>query len=193
MGSAKSNIGHLEACAGLAGVIKTIKCLEHGCIPPQMHFSTPNALLLSTGLRIPTQPLTWPHTSNGVRRAAVNSFGYGGTNGHVVLEEPERRTTRGDCHTLRPLLFKVSAASEFSLRAQALSFSAYVQQHTPHLHSLAYTTLARRSTLAKSAFVIAASHAELVTALEDELSVQSVPLDKSRDLLFIFTGQGAQW
>ena len=87
VGAVKSNIGHLEAVAGLAGVIKTILCLEKGIIPPNAGFETLNRSIKADEwhLRFPTKPLPWP--SQGLRRASVNSFGYGGSNAHVVLDD----------------------------------------------------------------------------------------------------------
>ena len=81
VGSVKTNIGHLEGCAGLAGLLKTILCLENGVIVPSLNFENPNPKLRldEWGLKIPTKTIPWP--TNGLRRASVNSFGYGGTNG----------------------------------------------------------------------------------------------------------------
>lgn len=87
VGAIKSNIGHLEAVAGLAGVIKVILCLEKGIIPPNAGFETLNRRIKADEwhLRFPTEPVPWP--CNGLRRASVNSFGYGGSNAHVVLDD----------------------------------------------------------------------------------------------------------
>lgn len=87
MGSVKSNIGHLEGASGLAGMIKTILSLEKGIIPPNVWFENGNQDIDFDGwrLRVPTEPTAWPTT--GLRRASVNSFGYGGTNGHVILDD----------------------------------------------------------------------------------------------------------
>src|ERR1700693_1489294 len=86
VGSVKSNIGHLEAASGLAGVLKTALCLEHGLIPAQMHFQVPNPAANFDHIFIPTSAADWPASRDGIRRAAVNCFGAGGTNGHCVLE-----------------------------------------------------------------------------------------------------------
>ncbi|OTA96302.1 hypothetical protein M434DRAFT_375109 [Hypoxylon sp. CO27-5] len=87
VGSIKSNIGHLEAVAGIAGVIKVILCLERGIIPPNSGFKTLNRRLKADEwhLGFPTEPIPWP--CSGLRRASVNSFGYGGSNAHVVLDD----------------------------------------------------------------------------------------------------------
>ncbi|KAL8730919.1 MAG: hypothetical protein Q9181_004491 [Wetmoreana brouardii] len=87
IGSVKPNIGHLEAGAGLAGLIKTVLTLEAGVIPPNINFKNPNPKLRleEYNFIIPTQPTPWP--TQGLRRASVNSFGYGGTNGHCILDD----------------------------------------------------------------------------------------------------------
>ncbi|KAI1073697.1 hypothetical protein F5B20DRAFT_586970 [Whalleya microplaca] len=87
VGAVKSNIGHLEAVAGIAGVIKVILCLERGIIPPNSGFEVLNRRLKDNewNLRFPTEPVPWPCDS--LRRASVNSFGYGGSNAHVILDD----------------------------------------------------------------------------------------------------------
>ncbi|WP_433246351.1 SDR family NAD(P)-dependent oxidoreductase [Streptosporangium sp. CA-135522] len=83
IGSAKSNLGHLEAAAGITGLIKTVLSLHHGVIPPSIHFRRPNPHIPWDRLRVVTAPTPWP---SGRPRAGVSSFGFGGTNAHVVLE-----------------------------------------------------------------------------------------------------------
>ncbi|KAL9078526.1 MAG: hypothetical protein Q9157_002549 [Trypethelium eluteriae] len=87
VGSVKTNIGHLEGCAGLAGLLKTILCLENGVIVPSLNFEKPNPKLRldEWGLKVPTKTIAWPVT--GLRRASVNSFGYGGTNAHAIIDD----------------------------------------------------------------------------------------------------------
>ncbi|KAI1140606.1 hypothetical protein F5Y05DRAFT_410453 [Hypoxylon sp. FL0543] len=87
VGAVKSIIGHLEAAAGIAGVIKVILCLEKGIIPPNAGFKTLNPRIKADKwhLRFPTRPIPWP--TRGLRRASINSFGYGGTNAHIVLDD----------------------------------------------------------------------------------------------------------
>jgi acyl transferase domain-containing protein len=87
VGSVKTNIGHLEGSSGLAGIIKTVLALESQKIPPNMLFNNPNPKIKfdEWKIKVPTELLDW-EARNGIRRASVNSFGYGGTNAHVVLE-----------------------------------------------------------------------------------------------------------
>ena len=87
VGSVKSNIGHLEGSSGIAGVIKTVLALEHAEIPAVAEFKSLNPRIdqEAWNIRIPTELTPWP--VNGLRRASVNSFGYGGSNGHVILDD----------------------------------------------------------------------------------------------------------
>ncbi|KAK0609806.1 Fusarin C synthetase [Lasiodiplodia hormozganensis] len=193
VGSVKSNIGHLESCAALAGIVKTVECLERGLIPPQMHFENPNPKIDFSNIEIPTRMLQWPPTGSHPRRAAINSFGFGGTNGHVVLEHFPRtqsRSAQGD----RPYLFRLSAANDTSLSLMASSHADFVESQQPNIVDLAHTLLARRAFLKRSMFVTASSLEELVGKLRDPATPR---VTRSNDAVsrigFVFTGQGAQW
>src|SRR5262249_25659220 len=89
IGSIKSNIGHLDTAAGIAGLIKAVLALEHGELPPTLHFQAhgPNVDLASSPFYVNTRLQPWPRGAVAPRRAAVSSFGAGGTNAHVVLEQ----------------------------------------------------------------------------------------------------------
>ncbi|MCJ1283507.1 hypothetical protein MMC26_002837 [Xylographa opegraphella] len=193
VGSVKSNIGHLEACAALAAIIKTVQCLERASIPPQMHFVTPNPKIDFNNVHIPTVMVGWPKTQNKIRRAAVNTFGAGGTNGHCVLESYPKPGPKGNA-TEAPLLFKVSAEDKYALRRLSIRYADYLSSKSPDLHDLAFTLLSRRSTLSYSLFFSARTNTEAVKKFQDE-TLQSHTrsnLSASR-VVFIFTGQGAQW
>lgn len=84
MGSIKTVVGHTEGAAGIAGLLKASLALQHGIIPPNLHFKrlNPNIVPFYDGLHVPTKPIPWPPAQ--VRRASVNSFGFGGTNAHCV-------------------------------------------------------------------------------------------------------------
>jgi acyl transferase domain-containing protein len=193
VGSVKASVGHLEAGAALIGIIKTIECLERGMIPAQKHFSIPNPKIDFTHVQIPTSLLLWPDTAGLPRRAAINSFGFGGTNCHIVLEHSPPEIYVPGCES-KTYVFKISASSEFSLHQLARKYAQYVSSNTPDLRSLAYTTLTRRSTLANTQYIIASKHGELVEKLRNSVERQiwkkgSLPTP----IGFIFTGQGAQW
>ncbi|GAA3038512.1 beta-ketoacyl synthase N-terminal-like domain-containing protein [Streptosporangium longisporum] len=119
IGSVKPNVGHLEAGAGVAGVIKTALALRHGEIPPSLNVTTPNPAVPweTSGLRVVTEPTPWPDTA-GPRRAGVSGYGYGGTLAHVVLEEGDapRRETGRDAG---PALYPLSGASRAAVAEYA--------------------------------------------------------------------------
>ncbi|ORY58750.1 uncharacterized protein BCR38DRAFT_413069 [Pseudomassariella vexata] len=194
VGSVKSNIGHLEAVAALAGIAKTVESLERGLIPPQMHFVTPNPKIDFTAIEIPRSLTSWPLSPDNTRRAAVNSFGFGGTNGHAVLEYTPRKVTDTNTYYARPYLFKVSASSQSSLKKMTEEYAQYVEVAKPQLQDIAYTLLSRRSTLKNTLFVTAATHEELAMELRRDDWMASIQPDRVvKNVAFIFTGQGAQW
>ena len=114
LGTVKTNIGHLEAAAGVAGVIKTVLAMQHECIPPHLHFQTINPHLANTPFIIPTEPVPWPRTQQP-RLAGVSSFGFGGTNGHVILEEAPLLPTP-KLTAVPPYLIPLSAHNPQALR-----------------------------------------------------------------------------
>lgn len=192
VGSVKSNIGHLEAAAALAGIVKTVQALEKGEIPPQMHFVNPNPKIDFSHVQVPTNLMAWPATKDGIRRAAINSFGFGGSNGHTVLEYHTQDDTVSGYE--RPFLFKISAAGDASLNELVDRYSKYAVEKNPALIDLAHTLLARRSTHKKSAFVAASTTDELVKKLsEGDYKVRSKGTSSPKNIAFVFTGQGAQW
>ncbi|KAK4448640.1 Nonribosomal peptide synthetase-like protein [Podospora aff. communis PSN243] len=199
VGSIKSNVGHLETAAALAGLVKTVLALEHGQIPPQMHFSTPNPCIDFSNVLVPvTSVQNWPSVRKpgNPRRAALNSFGFGGTNGHAVLEEDLKYASVG----IRkgPYLFKFSAATDAGLVAMADRMADYIVAKELELSEseLSHTLLARRTTLKKVAFLVTESCEELVKCLrEREFDIVSREETRQggRGVAFVFTGQGGQW
>ena len=193
VGSIKSNVGHLEACASLAGIIKTIECLERGIIPSQMHLTNPNPKINFRNIQIPCRMIEWPGTKDGIRRAAVNTFGAGGTNGHAILEAYPRSVPKPTMSS-RSLLFKVSAASDDALGRLLLKYADYVETRRPNLGDLAYTLLCRRSNLRDLAFFTASSHEEFVRKLRaGSPRIYATVNEPVKKAIFLFTGQGAQW
>ena len=167
LGSVKSNIGHADVAAGVAGLIKTVLSLRHAQIPPTLHFSRPNPQLqleespfyVNTTLR-PWEP------RQGVRRAGVTSLGMGGTNVHVVLEEfkspPEPSEWSADCY-----LFPLSAHTEQALESWGHSLGGYLDgTPVPNAGSLAYTLATRRPAMKVRRAVVAAN----VAAFQHELA-----------------------
>jgi 3-oxoacyl-(acyl-carrier-protein) synthase/SAM-dependent methyltransferase/acyl carrier protein len=140
IGSVKTNIGHLEAAAGMAGLIKAIQALQHGQIPPHLHFESPNPAIPWAELRVlvPRQLTHWP-AGPEPRRAGVSAFGMSGTNAHAILEAaPLERPIAGQQTPWH--LFCISARSEAALREFAARFAAHLEAKPDEsLEDLCYT------------------------------------------------------
>lgn len=159
-----------------------------------MHFRNPNPKIDFTNVTIPTSMMPWPKTHDIVRRAAINTFGAGGTNGHAVLESWPRSRSKPSESSERPLLFKVSAADEQSLEAMCEDYAQYVERSRPNIYDLAYTLFRRRSTLRKVGFFTAKSLSGVITGLRSQSKkFHTRGSEGDKKLLFVFTGQGAQW
>lgn len=195
VGSVKSSIGHCEAASALMGLIKTVICLEKAQIPAQKHFQTPNPAIDFTNRTVPVQTMDWPDTNGRLRRAAINTFGAGGTNGHAVLEAYEKSHEGLKSYDRqRPWLFKVSAADEVSLQASIRAYVEYIRSRKPNLGDLAHTLTARRSNLKWSRIFVASDPEILCTRMLSGGSIALIgPTRPVKRTLFVFTGQGAQW
>lgn len=166
IGSVKSNIGHLDAAAGIAGFIKCALVVSRGLIPPQLHLREPNPRIdwHAGPLYVPAQLRAWPETG-GPRRAGVSSFGIGGTNAHVVLEQPPPVPQRTDGQG--PWLFALSAASQPALRATAAGLAAALRSGTGiGMADAAFTLAKGRRQLRRRASFVAGSREELARQLD---------------------------
>src|SRR5439155_923217 len=172
LGAVKSNIGHLEAAAGIAGLIKAALCLRYRFVPPNLHFHTPNPHLELGGSRfvIPTEGRPWTITNGFARVAGVSSFGFGGTNAHVVLEEAPAAPAVAAAATARPLPLCFSARSVDALRARAADYAAFLADPQRgagvDLLDVAYSAAVRRSHHPERAAVVGASREEWIAALQ---------------------------
>jgi acyl transferase domain-containing protein/acyl carrier protein len=203
IGSVKTNIGHLEAAAGIAGLIKTVLALQHEQIPASLHFQKPNPHIAwdTLPVRVPTERLPWPRQERR-RIAGISSFGLSGTNCHVILEEaPERKAPPGEVE--RPAhLLTLSARSPEALRAQAERFSRHLAAHPEQaLADVCYTAATGRTHFPQRLAVVARSPAQLRRDL-DSLAAGAAPATCVQGLAgaggrpkvaFLFTGQGSQY
>jgi acyl transferase domain-containing protein/NADPH:quinone reductase-like Zn-dependent oxidoreductase/acyl carrier protein len=211
IGSVKTNLGHLETAAGVAGLIKALLVLKHGHIPPSLHFQSPNPNidLAALKLRVPTALEPFPKT-NGERIAGINSFGFGGANAHILLTEPPpcHLPEHLEIHATRSWPLVLSARSERSLRSSAMRLSAWLSERSsangssPVLADLAYTLGARRNHHPYRLTLVAQSVREIIRELDAYAAGEQSPKlrtafaphpDQAPRLAFIMSGQGPQW
>ena len=203
LGSVKTNLGHLEAAAGIAGLLKVVLMLGHGKIPPHLHLKQPSPHIAweKYPFVIPTQLTNW-ESINGKRIAGVSSFGFSGSNAHVILEEaPEAKPAAGGME--RPLqLLTLSARDEDALRALATGVEARMrcQPHLP-FPDVCFTANAGRSHFGWRLSVLSSTAEEAREKLTAFLAGEApAGLMTSRlsgsgqpKIAFLFTGQGAQY
>ena len=197
LGSVKSNIGHLDAAAGTAGLIKTALALRHGVLPPSLHFERPNPKLdlENSPFFINSTLRDWRPENGTPRRAGVSSFGTGGTNAHLVLEEAPPLTPGGPSRSWQ--LLALSAKTPEALEAATRNLAAHLRAHpdTP-LADVAYTLQVGRTEFTHRRVVLCQSVAEAVTLLEkpEGRKVLSGRQElREPPVVFMFPGQGAQY
>ncbi|MGZ2745006.1 hybrid fatty acyl-AMP ligase/type I polyketide synthase [Burkholderia stagnalis] len=160
IGSVKTNIGHLESAAGIASLIKTTLALHHRAIPPNLHFRSlnPHIALDGTSLRIPQQVTPW-HAEHGPRLAGVSSFGFGGTNAHMILSEaPRAAEVEADPAAPAARVVTLSARTPEALQALAASYAAYLDDHPEvRLQDVALTANTGRTHFTRRAAIVASS------------------------------------
>lgn len=210
IGSVKTNFGHTEAAAGVAGLIKGLLCLQHRQIPPHLNFqeANPQISFEDLHLQVPTELTPWPKTE-GLARAGVNSFGFGGTNAHVILEEaPTINHASDDVAEEATYLVPLSARSPEGLQAMAHSYRQFLAQPTIPLNDLIYTLAQRRSHHPHRLALTVHSHTELMDSLEQVIAGENAPNVTIGDpqlgfelsstqtpstVTFICSGMGPQW
>jgi len=141
IGSVKSNLGHCDAAAGVAGFIKTVLCLQHKMLVPSLHYTRPNPAIdfQHSPFQVNTEARAWPKRGKTLRRAGVSAFGIGGTNAHVVLEEAPEPPTR-DNTSLAPLYcLPVSAATEVSLQSNMDELVSFIKAEDTSIEDITYT------------------------------------------------------
>ena len=195
IGSLKTNIGHLNRAAGIAGLIKTVLALKYKMIPPTLHFEQPNPdidfddspFLVNTSLR------EWRR--NGVpRRAGISSLGFGGTNAHIIVEEaPERgaSTTSRDWK-----LLNLSAKTPSALQAASQNLAEYLEQHPDvQLNDVAYTLQVGRQVFPHRQMLVCKNTTDALDALRNPSGniLTNIQETNKKDVVFMFPGQGSQY
>ncbi|TGO56821.1 hypothetical protein BOTNAR_0215g00160 [Botryotinia narcissicola] len=206
IGSIKSNIGHSEPSAGISGLLKAILAMEHSIIPGNPTFETPNPKIDFKAMKVRATRVAIPWPKGALKRASVNSFGYGGTNFHVVLEDgkslaPTRHVSSYamednggeefvDEESARAQILVCSANDENSLRSYCENISKHLinPSVTAKLPDLAYTLSERRSRHFHRAYIFSNS-----TNLSMNDFVFGKKDAETPRIGFVFTGQGAQW
>ena len=201
--SVKANIGHLETVSGVAGLIKVALMMKHAKIPAQLHFRNlnPHISLAGTRLRIPTEPIDWkpekqPHI------AGVSSFGFGGTNVHLIVEQATNCEIRPPSTDRGAHVLTLSAKTESALRQVVGNYLEHVEAHPDQsVADIAYSANTGRSHFAHRMAVVADSRARLVdqlTAMADGRRARGtktahVKNVKRPRVAMVFTGQGSQY
>lgn len=194
LGSIKTNIGHLDSAAGVAGLIKTVLAVKHKQLPPSLNFEAPNPQI-----DFANSPFYVNHTladwkANGhPRRAGVSSFGFGGTNIHVVVEEPPQAAAGSG--PVRPWnLIVQSAQTEESLAAASANLKDHLEQHPEvNANDVAYTYQVGRRTFRERQAIVCSDVQDCVQAIESGRVQRGRPLDDQEPfVVFMFPGQGAQ-
>jgi acyl transferase domain-containing protein/pimeloyl-ACP methyl ester carboxylesterase len=201
LGSVKTNIGHLEPAAGIAGLIKTVLSLRHEAIPPLLHLreANPDIGLDKLPVRLATELIPWPRGSRP-RLAGVSSFGASGTNAHLVLEEAPVAEQPGPAPDRPVHLVTISARDADALTALARKYHRTLSQDAPELADIAFTAYTGRSHFRHRLAIAADTTAQLRGHLDTYLRSEA-----DRDVLagtarggrpkvgFLFTGQGSQY
>jgi len=196
IGSVKTNLGHLDTAAGVAGLIKTVLALRHGQIPPSLHYERPNPQIdfEHSPFFVNTRLRDWP-ADPFPRRAGVSSFGIGGTNAHIILEQAPPQPAAPAPEPAHELL-TLSARSPQALEQAARALAAHLRAHPEQpLADVAYTLHVGRRAFEHRRALVARDRAEALGALEgaeDAPVFQDVRPAHERPLAFLFPGQGAQ-
>ncbi|SFF22999.1 type I polyketide synthase [Nitrosomonas sp. Nm166] len=196
IGSVKTNVGHLDAAAGVAGLIKTALALKHQTLPPSLNFEQPNAQIdfSSSPFYVNTVSQAWPDGATP-RRAGVSSFGIGGTNVHMIVEEAPSIKPSGPARDWQLLM--VSAHSPDALEKAVMRLQDHIATHpTQPLADIAYTLQVGRKGFSHRAVVLCRDHSEaavLLKAREEGCFLSQQVVSENRPVTFCFPGQGAQY
>ena len=207
IGSIKTNIGHLEAAAGIAGIMKLVLALEHEQLPPHLNCQTPTPRFpwKDKPLRVVQATQPWPRSSKP-RIAGVSSFGFSGTNAHILLEEAPLDTRDLKSHPaakrVSTQILNLSARSEPALRELANSYSSLLLNHSDiNLYQLCANAAASRANLKYRLSVLGSTSLEITERLnefvraETNRAIVHAPehSTSNTDTAFLFTGQGSQY
>jgi phthiocerol/phenolphthiocerol synthesis type-I polyketide synthase E len=192
LGSVKTNIGHTDTASGVAGLIKTVLCLQHRVIVPNVGFQRSSALLASeeSVFRVCSALEAWPVEGSRPRRAAVSSFGIGGTNAHVIVEEAAELPPpeAGEQAELLP----ISARTRSALEQSCNNLAAHLEMNEPPVPDVAFTLQVGRRAFDHRRFIVGTDRKEIVAALRTPVKEHVLTGSSRGPVIFLFPGQGAQ-
>jgi len=197
IGSVKTNIGHLDAAAGVTGLIKTVLSLQHTQIPPSLNYNKPNPKIDfdNSPFYVNTDLCDWQTTDNAPRRAGVSSFGIGGTNAHVVIEEAPVLDEPEEKDEYQLLL--ISARTEAALDTATANLAAHLREHPKQrLSDVAYTLQVGRRMFDHRRMLVCHDRNDAISVFEQRNTqrLQSgVGEARERQCVFMFSGQGSQY
>jgi acyl transferase domain-containing protein/NADPH:quinone reductase-like Zn-dependent oxidoreductase/acyl carrier protein/NADP-dependent 3-hydroxy acid dehydrogenase YdfG len=204
VGSVKSNIGHSQYAAGVAGIIKAVQSIRHGVVPATVHLdsATPNVDWSPGTIEVVGHACSWPDQTGRPRRAGVSAFGISGTNAHVILEQaPPKLTTAKSARNGPPVMpWVLSAKSASALAAQAARLRRFVEQHSDlDPNDVAYSLVTTRALFDHRAVAVGTDRDELLSGLAAIASCTRAPnvvagkAAVTGGTVFVFPGQGSQW
>jgi phthiocerol/phenolphthiocerol synthesis type-I polyketide synthase D len=210
IGSLKTNFGHTEGAAGIAGFIKAVLMLQHKMLPPHLNFTTPSSHIpwQAIPIKVVKKLMPWPVEEGQNRVAGVSAFGLSGTNVHVLLAEPLEQETENQAAGDLALPLKISANSAGSLAKLAGAYQIWLQQHDSNLQSVCYHAAKGRADFSERAVIVGANRKQFEQALSVLSQEPALSLSKGQaydglyvsdkaqqkpKLAMIFSGQGSQY
>ena len=205
IGSVKTNIGHLEAAAGMAGIIKVILAMKNKRLPKNLNFNTPNPNIPFEQLKLSpqTEETPWPIKNGDPLRAGVNSFGWGGTNAHVILEEYQENNTNKDQIAIDGLMaLPLSAKDSTSLKNLAAKYLKMIEElpdsNGDLLQRICLATSLNRVELEYRMIFKGYNKVEIIQNIKSflEENIDIIPVSQNvntSETVFVFPGQGSQW
>ncbi|GAA3511487.1 acyl transferase domain-containing protein [Streptosporangium album] len=201
VGSAKTNVGHLEGAAGIVGLLKTVLAVEQRVLPPSLNFERPNPAIRfdEWNLRVVRSAMPWPAGEGAPIVAGVSSFGLGGTNCHVVLTSAPAPVAGTASAARESGYWTLSGHTESALRAQAARLASHIRERADlSIADVAFSLATTRAGLRHRAVVVGDRREQLLRgldALSEGRSARGVVRGGERpgDQVFVFPGQGSQW
>lgn len=198
VGTVKTNIGHLQAGAGVAGLIKVVLSMQHGVIPPNLHFNclNPEISFEGTGFAVPTEPTLWPEMQPR-KIAGISAFAFSGTNAHIIIEEAPTPVAVPEDRRRPASVLALSARTESALVRQVERYARRLERDDDALEDVCFSANTGRAQFKHRLAAIGSSGKEIATQLDDFLDglpgeEPFVGQSQAADVVFLFTGQGSQ-